>query len=150
MSRHRLPFLSSLRRLGEHPMLMSSPARSGCCARPAGRCASKGLRRGLLLLVLLAGAAVAAAQSAEAATQILALVPSFEALLTNIRNWIMGILALAATVFLTIGGVRYLLANGDPGEVEKAKGSFRNAAFGFLLAAAAPLVVNVLRGLVGV
>lgn len=130
-------------------MLRSSPARSDSCVRSVRRCAWRGLHRGLVLLVLLAAAGLAAAQPAEAATQVLALVPSVEALLTNIRNWIMGILALAATVFLTIGGVRYLLANGDPGEVEKAKGSFRNAAFGFLLAAAAPIVVDVLRGLVG-
>jgi len=102
-----------------------------------------------MLLVLVACAGVLLVPPAEAGTQVLALVPSVEALLVNIRNWIMGILALVATVFVTIGGVRYLLANGDPGEVEKAKGSFRNAAFGFLLAAAAPIVVDVLRGLVG-
>ncbi|WP_263249599.1 pilin [Saccharopolyspora rosea] len=103
----------------------------------------------MLLLVLVVCAGVAVAQRAGAATPVLATVPSVEALLVNIRNWIMGILALVATVFVTIGGVRYLLANGDPGEVEKAKSSFRNAAFGFLLAAAAPVVVDVLRGLVG-
>lgn len=106
-------------------------------------------RRLVFLLVLVVCAGVAVAQRAEAATPVLATVPSVEALLVNIRNWIMGILALVATVFVTIGGVRYLLANGDPGEVEKAKSSFRNAAFGFLLAAAAPVVVDVLRGLVG-
>lgn len=101
----------------------------------------------MLALVALAG--VVLVPQAVAGTHVLALVPSVEALLTNIRNWIMGILALVATTFVTIGGVRYLLANGDPGEVEKAKGAFRNAAFGFLLAAAAPIIVDVLRGLVG-
>jgi hypothetical protein len=35
----------------------------------------------------------------------LALAESVEALLTNIRNWVMGILAALATVFFTIGGV---------------------------------------------
>ncbi|WP_369775774.1 hypothetical protein [Saccharopolyspora cebuensis] len=43
-----------------------------------------------------------------------------------------------------------MLANGDPGEVEKAKSAFRNAAFGYMLAALAPVIVDILRGLVGV
>jgi len=40
----------------------------------------------------------------------------------NLRNWAMGILAAVATLFLTIGGVRYLLAGGNPRAVEEAKG----------------------------
>jgi hypothetical protein len=69
--------------------------------------------------------------------------------LDNIRNWIMGILAGLATVFLTVGGVRYVMAAGDPGEVEKAKTAFKSAAIGYGLAALAPLVVTVLKGIVG-
>jgi hypothetical protein len=67
----------------------------------------------------------------------------------NIRNWIMGILAALATVFLTIGGVRYVMAAGDPGEVEKAKTAFKSAGIGYMLAALAQLVVTVLKGIVG-
>ncbi len=80
---------------------------------------------------------------------IVALAGSIEEVLSNIRNWIMGIIALVATVFLTIGGVRYVLASGDPGEVGKAKEAFKNALFGYALAALAPLVVQILRGIVG-
>jgi hypothetical protein len=69
--------------------------------------------------------------------------------LDNIRNWIMGILAGLATVFLTIGGVRYVMASGDPGEVEKAKTCFKSAGWGYGLAALAPLVVEILKGIVG-
>ena len=36
----------------------------------------------------------------------------------------MGILAGLATLFLTLGGVRYVMAGGDPGEVERAKTAF--------------------------
>lgn len=36
-----------------------------------------------------------------------------------------------------------------PGEVEKAKQSFKSAGFGYALAALAPLVVEILRGIVG-
>jgi len=104
--------------------------------------------------VLVAGFAVlgllltTASASAET-THVVALAPTIDAVLTNIRNWIMGILALLATVFVTIGGVRYVLANGDPSEVEAAKRSFKSAGFGYALAALAPLVVEVLRGIVG-
>ncbi|GCD40802.1 hypothetical protein GKJPGBOP_00455 [Streptomyces paromomycinus] len=69
--------------------------------------------------------------------------------LTNLRTWLMGILAGLATVFLTVGGVRYLLAGGDPGEVAKAKTAFRHAGLGYALAALAPIVVQVLKGIVG-
>ena len=42
-------------------------------------------------------------------------------MISNTTVWIVGILAGLATLFLTIGGVRYLMAGGDPAEVEKAK-----------------------------
>jgi hypothetical protein len=92
----------------------------------------------------------ASAPSARAATvEVLAIAGSVDELLTNIRNWLMGILAALATVFLSIGGVRYVMGGGDPGEIEKAKTAFRSAGFGFALAALAPLVVTVLKGIVG-
>jgi hypothetical protein len=75
--------------------------------------------------------------------------PSLDGVLTNIRNWIMGILALLATTYLTIGGVRYVLSAGEPGEVDAAKRCFRSAAFGYALAALAPVLVQILRGIVG-
>ncbi|MDQ2881940.1 MAG: pilin [Actinomycetota bacterium] len=82
-------------------------------------------------------------------TVVLALAPDISTVLTNIRNWIMGILALLATVFLTVGGVRYVAAAGNPSEIEKAKSAFRSAAFGYALTALAPLVVQILAGIVG-
>jgi hypothetical protein len=69
--------------------------------------------------------------------------------LSNIRNWVMGIVGALATVFLTLGGVRYVMGGGDPGEIEKAKTSFKAAGIGYALAALAPLVVTVLQGIVG-
>jgi len=70
--------------------------------------------------------------------------------LNNIRTWLMGILATLATVFLTIGGLRYVMAAGDPGEIGKAKTAFTSAGIGYGLAALAPLVVTILQGIVGV
>lgn len=101
---------------------------------------------GLLLVVLAAGAAPSA--QAEPVV-VLAAAQDITTVLTNVRNWIMGILALLATVFLTVGAVRYMWAGGDPGEISKAKTAFSNAAFGFALAALAPLVVKILTGIVG-
>jgi hypothetical protein len=86
---------------------------------------------------------------ASAPVRTVAIAASVSAVLDNIRNWIMGILAGLATVFLTIGGVRYVLAAGDPGQVQQAKIAFRSAASGYALAALAPLVVSVLKGIVG-
>jgi hypothetical protein len=70
--------------------------------------------------------------------------------LMNIRNWLMGLLITLATMCLTIGGVRYLLAGGDPGEVEAAKRAIKSAAIGYALAVLAPALVAILRNLVGV
>jgi hypothetical protein len=67
----------------------------------------------------------------------------------NLRTWIMGILAALATLFLTIGGVRYLMAGGDPGEVERAKAAFRSASIGYVLAVIAPVVLTVLKSIIG-
>jgi hypothetical protein len=98
-----------------------------------------------VLMTLLTAAAPAHAET----THIVALAGTLTDVLNNIRNWLMGILATIAIVFFTWGGVRYLAAGGDPGEVEKAKGAFRNAGIGFALAALAPLIVAVLQGIVG-
>ncbi|RBQ18146.1 hypothetical protein DP939_22410 [Spongiactinospora rosea] len=66
----------------------------------------------------------------------------------NTRTWLVGLLAALATLMLTVGGVRYLIAGGDPGEVHKAKAALKASAFGYALAVLAPLLVNVLRHLV--
>ena len=76
-------------------------------------------------------------------------VASIGQVISNTTVWIVGILAGLATLFLTIGGVRYLMAGGDPAEVEKAKTAFKSAGIGYALALLAPVVVTVLKSLVG-
>lgn len=106
-------------------------------------------RIGTVVLATMA-ATLATASTAHAEPLVdLALAQSVGEVLNNIRNWIMGILAGLATVFLSIGGVRYLMAGGDPGEVEKAKQSFKSAGWGYSMAALAPLIVEILKGIVG-
>jgi type IV secretory pathway VirB2 component (pilin) len=100
----------------------------------------------VLVLVLAASAAYAQQQPGQGQPE---LAGSIDQVLTNIRNWVMGILAGLATVFLSVGGVRYVMGGGDPGEIEKAKTAFKAAGIGYGLAALAPLVVTVLQGIVG-
>ncbi|MFF4257919.1 pilin [Streptomyces sp. NPDC001663] len=123
-------------------------------AHVAGRTTS--LRAGRIRRWTFVGSAVlalclvgATSASAVDAGSVLALAKSVNEVLDNIRNWIMGILAGLATVILSLGGVRYLMAGGDPGEVEKAKSAFKSAGWGYGLAALAPLVVAILKGIVG-
>jgi beta-lactamase regulating signal transducer with metallopeptidase domain len=74
---------------------------------------------------------------------------SISQVISNTTLWIVGILAGLATLFLTLAGVRYLTANGDPAEVEKAKTALRSAAIGYGLAILAPVIVTVLKSLLG-
>jgi hypothetical protein len=120
---------------------MSSVASAGCRTSLRRRFA---VLVGVVVVVLFVPVS-----AAHADTVVLALAGSVDQVLTNIRNWVMGILAGLATVFLSIGGVRRVMGGGDPGEQEKAKECFKAAAIGYGLAALAPLVVTVLQGIVG-
>ncbi|MEV4509350.1 pilin [Dactylosporangium sp. NPDC049525] len=46
--------------------------------------------------------------------------------ITNITNWVTGILIGIATLFLTVGGLRRMTAGGDPAEIEKSNSAFKN------------------------
>ena len=67
----------------------------------------------------------------------------------SIRNWVAGILAGLATLFLTIGGIRYLVASGNPRALEEGKAAIRSALIGYGLAALSPLLVDILRRVLG-
>ncbi|WP_405135104.1 pilin [Nocardia sp. NBC_01388] len=111
---------------------------------------SKGIARTLVCAVALGCALTYASGSAGAEpVSVLAVAGSFQEVLDNLRNWLIGILATIATVCLTIGGTRYLICSGDPGEVERAKVALKAACIGYALAMLAPLVVAVLKQIVG-
>lgn len=101
------------------------------------------------LAAAIIGAAAVPAAAAEPAAPVLAAPGSLSAVITNLRNWLVGLLVALATLFLTVGGVRYMLAGGDPGEVSKARDTLKYALLGYALAALAPLVVSVLQRVVG-
>ncbi|OBA44398.1 hypothetical protein A5780_37785 [Nocardia sp. 852002-20019_SCH5090214] len=91
----------------------------------------------------------AAAAPARATPVVLAMAGSLNEVCDRLRNWLVAILATIATTYLTVGGVRYVLSGGDAGEVERAKSAVRSAMIGYALAILAPVVVNVLKSLVG-
>lgn len=110
------------------------------------------VRRAAVIAAVGLGAALIAASPALAATGhpvVLAATESLSSVLTSIRNWLMGILVVLATLFLTLGGVRYVMADGDPGQIERAKAAIRSAAIGYCLAALAPVIMTVLQSVVG-
>jgi hypothetical protein len=67
----------------------------------------------------------------------------------SLKLWIMGILAAVATLFLVIGGLRYMTAGGDPAQAEQAKGNLTSALLGYALAVLAPVILQVLQGILG-
>ncbi|GLY97454.1 pilin [Actinoplanes sp. NBRC 103695] len=84
-----------------------------------------------------------AASAAQAGAPVPLAAESIQAVVNNIRVWLIGILVAVATLFLTVGGLRYLAANGDPGETEKGKLAMKSAAIGYGLALLAPLFVTI-------
>ncbi|MFE9206620.1 pilin [Micromonospora sp. NPDC007230] len=67
----------------------------------------------------------------------------------NLQTWVMGILAALATLFLVLAGVYWATAGGDPAQVERAKAALKNALIGYGLAVLAPILLQVVRGIVG-
>jgi succinate dehydrogenase/fumarate reductase cytochrome b subunit len=100
-------------------------------------------RRLITTLVLATAAALIATPAAFAAAN------DLNQVIDNLRVWITGLLAALATLLLMIGGVRYLLAAGDPGSHERAKGSIRAAVIGYALALLAPVLVSIVQRIVG-
>jgi hypothetical protein len=101
-----------------------------------------------------AARAALTAATAAALTVLGAAAPALAAadiptVINNLQNWLIGILAGLATLFLVIGGVRWVVSGGNPGEVEKAKSAFKSAAIGYCLAILAPVVITILKSIVG-
>lgn len=74
---------------------------------------------------------------------------SLESVINSIRGCISGILVALATLYLTIGAVRYITAGGDPRAVTQSKEAIKNALIGYLFALLAPLLVDIVRRAVG-
>lgn len=95
------------------------------------------------MLVVLAATPVWAAPEPNPTDQL-------KGVIDRATGWLVGILVTVATFFATLGGVRRMTAGDDVGEIEKSKGSFRNAFYGYALAALAPIAVRIAKAILGV
>ena len=148
--------------LGGAPMRLTRISRHdanrAACPRWPGPCGSSPMtaarhgvaRRAALIsggvTLLLASTTV---QADAETTAVVAVVGTIKDAMNNVQLWLTGLLIVLATLMLTWGAVRYLAAGGEPGEVEKAKQSLKNAGKGYLLAVLAPVIVEILRQFVG-
>jgi hypothetical protein len=96
--------------------------------------------------LIVVGAASAAVAQPEPTTPPVNDLPT---VIGNMTGWITGILAAVATLFLTIGGARYLMAGDDPSEIERAKGALKSAGIGYALALLAPVILTILKNILG-
>jgi len=111
---------------------------------------SMSFRRAFVTVVVLVGLFVVfAAPQALAVTGLAAPPKDLNTVINNITKWLFGLLVALATLFLTVGFIRYLLAGGDPGEVNKAKDTLKYAAIGYGGAMLAPMLVGILKSFVG-
>ena len=113
----------------------------------ARKAATLGMTVAAIVLLLLGVDAPASA--AVAADPVPLAVADLPTVINNMTVWITGIIAAVATLFLTIGGTRYLMAGGDPSEVERAKGSLKSAGIGYGLALLAPVILTILKNILG-
>jgi hypothetical protein len=93
------------------------------------------------ILVSVAGDMLAAPQVLAAKT-----IPE---VVDGLRFWIMTILFAVATLFMVISGLQRISANGDPGQIEQSKLNFKNGLLGYALAVLAPVILQVLQGILG-
>src|SRR5215467_2118536 len=81
---------------------------------------------------------------------ILLAAPAFAAsdlntVIDSVRDWVAGLLIALSTLFLTVAGVRYITAQGNPRAIEEAKAGIKAALIGYALAALAPELVSILQ-----
>lgn len=91
-------------------------------------------------------------QLGSLAARLLAADPGSEQILRildNLRALLVGLLVGLAVAALTYAGVRYVIAAGDPASVEKAKGAVKSAIVGFALALLAPVLVGIVKNIIG-
>jgi hypothetical protein len=80
--------------------------------------------------------------------EVLAVKPLPE-VIAGLRNWVMGILAAVASLFLAVAGLRYVGSGGDPAVVEQAKANFKAALVGYALAVLSPVFLQIVQGILG-
>jgi Type IV secretion system pilin len=113
---------------------------------PAARRTGRVLAHTATVLLMLS---VPAAAYADSGGTVVLAANSLPQVIANLQAWIMGILAAVATLFLVLAGVYWATAGGDPAQVDKAKAALKNALIGYGLAVLAPILLQVVKGIVG-
>ena len=76
---------------------------------------------------------------------------TFEVLIVDVLNWIIGAAAVVSVVMLIVGGYLYMTAGGDEGKVKTATKTLTNAIIGLAICFIAVILVNfVLKNFLGV
>ena len=70
-------------------------------------------------------------------------------ILDGLRNALVAVLVTLSIVALTYAGVRYVIAGGDTSGVERAKVAAKSALVGLELALLAPVVVAIVKRIIG-
>lgn len=123
------------------PSPSSSPVRSRRSPYPCRVLLPLAVGAALALLTAGAGPGWADATAPASTTDLVAVVD-------RIRQVIIALSASVATLLLTVGGLRWLLAGGDPGEVDKAKRALTGAAIGYGIALLATVLMGILNFIV--
>jgi hypothetical protein len=127
------------RRVGPGARRQVSPA-IGSSAKDRGRVWGRLAAPVILALALVALTVVSAMAAGPG---------SPEQVINDIRDWAMKILFGLTTLYLTIAGVRYVMAGHSPNAMEEAKHAVRNALLGYGLAALAPMLADIVKRITG-
>ncbi|GAB3832824.1 hypothetical protein ACFPIJ_58205 [Dactylosporangium cerinum] len=103
----------------------------------------------VVVTVAVAAALLLVGGPAHAGEPVQLAVNDLPTVIKNLTNTLTTLLAAVATLFLTIGGFRRVTAGGDPAEVEKSNQALRSAAIGYALAVMAPVLLTLLKSIVG-
>jgi hypothetical protein len=69
--------------------------------------------------------------------------------LNRLRDTLMLVIGSLSLVMLTVGGIRYVTAGGDPEGVRGAKQTVKHALIGLALAVLAPVLIQVIKTILG-
>ena len=62
--------------------------------------------------------------------------------LTQVLNWIFGIIGIVAVIMIILGGFTLMTSSGDPGKVKKGKDTILYGVIGLVVALLAVVIVN--------
>lgn len=69
--------------------------------------------------------------------------------LNRLRDTLMLVVGSLSLVMLTVGGIRYVTAGGDPDGIRGAKQTVKHALLGLALAVLAPVLIQVIKSILG-